>query len=591
MRPSEPARDAPAASRDTAQRMSGREPTGPLVSVIMPFLNMERFLTESIASVVAQTYPYWELLLIDDGSSDGSAEIARSHAAADPDRIHYLTHDGGGNRGASAARNLGLSRARGEYIAFLDADDVWIDTKLAEQVPLLEAHPEAGFLYGGTLYWYSWTGRSEDRGRDYVAHPEFPDGTILEPPALLTATLEQKAPVPCTCSMIVRRSAIGRIGGFEERFRRVFTDQAFYAKLFLLAPALVSDRCWDRYRQHEDSACATAERTGQLDSARTAYLEWLQQYIQQHSIRDSRLRAAVIAALARQRSPARQRSRRVHALSERAQTAWWHRIVPFGFRLGRAILPRWVRERLWRGLGGVAALSGAPLETARRPPRPGRIRFGDLRRVEPISREFGFDRGLPVDRYYIEQFLERHSRDVRGRVLEIGDATYTRRFGGDRVQHSDVLHVDGTGSAATLVGDLASAEHIPGDAFDCVILTQTLHLIFDLQAAVRTLHRILAPGGVLLLTVPGISQLSADEWAEAWYWAMTPAALQRLFSPSFGSSLQIEARGNVLAATALLQGIAAEELRHAELDVQDAQYPLLVTLRAAKPRPHDDHGG
>ena len=139
----------------------------------------------------------------------------------------------------------------------------------------------------------------------------------------------------------------------------------------------------------------------------------------------------------------------------------------------------------------------------------GGARFGNLRRVVPISRYFGFDRGQPVDRHYVERFLARHAADVRGRVLEVGDDSYTRQFGGDRVTVRDVLHVNEHNPQATIVDDLASGERIPSDAFDCVILTQTLHLVYDIQAAVRTLHRILKPGGVLLLTVPGISQLDS----------------------------------------------------------------------------------
>ena len=149
------------------------------------------------------------------------------------------------------------------------------------------------------------------------------------------------------------------------------------------------------------------------------------------------------------------------------------------------------------------------------------VRFGDLRRLTPFSREFGFDRGTPVDRFYIEWFLSCSEADICGRVLEIGDNSYTKRFGGNRVTHSDVLHVQEGNPQATFVGDLTSAEHIPSDVFDCIILTQTLHLIYDMKAAMRTLYRILKPGGVLLATVPGISQLERGPWKDAWYWSLT----------------------------------------------------------------------
>ena len=219
----------------------------------------------------------------------------------------------------------------------------------------------------------------------------------------------------------------------------------------------------------------------------------------------------------------------------------------------------------------------------RRPPPPGAVRFGSLRRLAPISRAFGYDRGQPVDRYYIERFLAAHAADVRGSVVEVGDDAYTRRFGGDRVARGDILHVDHENPRATIVADLASAEHIASNSFDCVVVTQTLHLIFDVAAAVRTIHRILRPGGVCLATVPGISQVDSGAWQDYWYWSLTPAAARRLFGDAFGSgALAVEAHGNVLSSAAFLYGLASSELSRDELDHDDPSYPLVVTIRAVK---------
>jgi SAM-dependent methyltransferase len=214
------------------------------------------------------------------------------------------------------------------------------------------------------------------------------------------------------------------------------------------------------------------------------------------------------------------------------------------------------------------------------------INWGDLRRVTPVSRQFGFDRGRPIDRYYIEYFLARYAQDIRGRVLEIGDDSYTRQFGGDRVTTRDVMHVAVGNPIATIVGDLTSAEHIPSNTFDCFILTQTLHLFFDVRAALRTIYRILKPGGVLLATFPGISQLSDDQWVEGWYWSFTRQAAERLFAelfPLHHHHVTIETFGNVLAAMAFLHGLAAEELALEELDYRDENYDMLITVRAVKP--------
>ncbi|MGH7348947.1 MAG: methyltransferase domain-containing protein [Candidatus Rokuibacteriota bacterium] len=212
------------------------------------------------------------------------------------------------------------------------------------------------------------------------------------------------------------------------------------------------------------------------------------------------------------------------------------------------------------------------------------VRFGDLRRTRPIGRDYGYDRGRPIDRYYIERFLSHHAPDIRGRVLEVGDATYTRQFGADRVEISDVLHVDEANPGATIVGDLTSADHIPSGTFDCFILTQTLQLIYDVPAALQTAYRILKPGGVLLVTVPGISQISSDEWGPTWYWAFTALSARCLFEEAFPKEqVEVEAHGNVLAATAFLQGLATEELRKEELDYSDRAYEMLITVRAVKP--------
>jgi SAM-dependent methyltransferase len=218
-----------------------------------------------------------------------------------------------------------------------------------------------------------------------------------------------------------------------------------------------------------------------------------------------------------------------------------------------------------------------------RPPL-GWVRFGELRRISPFSRRWGFDRGLPVDRYYIENFLSRHSQDIRGHVLEVADATYTQRFGAERVEQSDVLHVFEGNPAATIVADLTRAEQIPSNAFDCIILTQTLLLIYDLPAAIKTLYRILKPGGAVLVTVPGITQGTEDTRQWGRYWSFTTLSIKRLFEEFFpATQLDVNAYGNVLAATAFLYGLATQDLRQRELDYRDPDYELVITLRAIKP--------
>ncbi len=211
--------------------------------------------------------------------------------------------------------------------------------------------------------------------------------------------------------------------------------------------------------------------------------------------------------------------------------------------------------------------------------------FGSLRRLTPISRVFGLDRGMCIDRYYIESYLGSHADDIQGHALEIGDDTYTKKFGNSRVTKSDVLHRQEGNPNATVVGDLTQADYIQSDTFDCMILTQTLQHIFDVTAAIRTLHRILGPTGVLLATCPGICQISRydmDLWGD--YWRFTSLSARRLFEEIFpAGNVTIEVYGNVLSAISLLHGLAAEELKQEELDYPDPDYEVLITARAVKP--------
>jgi len=217
-------------------------------------------------------------------------------------------------------------------------------------------------------------------------------------------------------------------------------------------------------------------------------------------------------------------------------------------------------------------------------PPVGLVRFGSLRRLTPISREYGFDRGRPVDRWYIERFLAAHATDVAGHVLEIKDDEYTRRFGGARVTRSDVLCLEADDPRATIVGDLAAADHVASDTFDCAIVTQTLQLIYDVRAALRTLHRILKPGGVLLATVPGMSQTSPHaDWGERWAWGFTRVSARGLVAEAFpGGDVEVRTFGNVVSAIASLHGLAAEELRPHELEHHDPEYQLSIGIRARK---------
>ncbi|MET4456730.1 methyltransferase domain-containing protein [Bradyrhizobium sp. RT3b] len=247
-------------------------------------------------------------------------------------------------------------------------------------------------------------------------------------------------------------------------------------------------------------------------------------------------------------------------------------------------LGRFARLQLLRLAAQTPAPIGRLMPRRFWTPPPGAIDFGDFGRTEPISVDFGFDRGLPIDRYFIERFLERNSSNVRGRVLEIGDNEYTVRFGGTQVEKSDVLHVDATHPSATIVGDIAVPGTLPDRAFDCIILTQTLHLIFDMRQALAEIARALKPGGTLLVTVPGISPIDRGAWGHTWYWSLTENALERLLASVLAKeNTEVETFGNVFAATCFLQGLSLQEVSPEKLDVRDKSFPVIVAAAAKRP--------
>ena len=527
----------------------------------MIFLDAERFIEEAIESVFAQTFVDWELLLVDDGSTDSSTGIALRYEAANPGRVRYLEHEGHRNLGMSASRNLGVLSARGTYIAFLDSDDVWLPEKLTRQVAVLEERAEAAMVYGPTQFWYGWTGDPADASKDHVTQLGVDPETLVQPPELLALYLESEGAItPGICSLLARREKIEAVGGFEDVFRGTFEDQVFLSKMCFSYPVFVTGERLDRYRQHDDSACAKTIESGEYhpawaNPARGRYLRWLGDYLSERGCEDARVWRAY-----------RKELRPYRPVVGRLDPRRWGGLVPRRVR-------QWLKFLLLRGS-----------------PPIGYVRFGTLRRVTPISRYFGYDRGLPVDRYYIEGFLATHATAVKGRTLEVGDSTYTQRYGGGKVTRSDVLHVDLRAPGATVIADLAEGDSIPSDSFDCFICTQTLHLIHDVPAAIDTIFRILKPSGVLLATLPGVSQISRDEWSRTWSWSFSTSSARRLFEQAFPrESLQVEAYGNVLVATAFLHGLAAEELRPEELDFRDPQYEFLITVRAVKPSAAPEH--
>ena len=216
----------------------------------------------------------------------------------------------------------------------------------------------------------------------------------------------------------------------------------------------------------------------------------------------------------------------------------------------------------------------------------GTVNFGGLRRLTPISPIFGIDRDLiSVERFYIEDFLKSHEADIKGRVLEMGEPLYTTKFGGAKVTQSDVMNYVEGNPRATIVADLTDCPHVPDNTFDCIVITQTLQMIFEIDKAIANLHRILKPGGVVLATSHGITKVARREGVDDWgeYWHFTTQSSKRLFGDVFGRpNIEVMSYGNILTTIASLHGLSASELDPVELAENDPDYELLVMVRAVK---------
>ena len=529
----------------------------PTVGVVITSYNHAHFLEEALHSVRAQTRPVDAVVVIDDGSSDDPATVVAQFPG-----VHLIRQE---NRGLAAARNAGLARLDTKYVVFLDADDRLEPGAISAGLACFARVPDSGFVYGGHRY--------IDEGGDEI-------GQRFEPPGeqpyvqLLRGNF-----IAMHGTVMYHRERLLAIGAFDEALRRC-EDYDVYLRMAQRFPVAGYPDLVAAYRLHSDNM--SADHRGMLRSALHVHARYEPSARADASAREAwvagrrRWRRTYAGMAAEARYGKRQHGGTLRAslpvlawIAVVAPTVAWRQAVGGLRRRLAAVLPRAWGEALLRGRERVPPL--------------GRVRFGDLDRLTPISGCFGFDRGLPVDRYYIERFLARHSSEVAGRVLEVGGAEYTQKFGGRRVSRSDVLHVRPGNPRATIVGDLTDEGVLPENAFDCIVLTQTLQLIFDVPLAIARIHRALAPGGVALVTAPGISQIDRGEWGSTWFWSFTPLAMRRLFGAVFGDdAVMVECYGNVYSATAFLQGLAVEELQTSDLDPIDEAYPVIVAVRARK---------
>ena len=278
----------------------------PRVTVITPFLDAQDFLADAVESLLGQSFRDWELLLVDDGSTDGSSDIARGYAERYPRQIRCLEHPGRRNLGKSTSRNLGISEARGEFVVFLDADDVLLPHKLEHQVGVMASHPHAAMVYGTTEYWQSWNG--SPRRRDRVAKLGVAPDRLYSPPMLVAAWLRNPGTVPCLCAALARTEAVRGVAGFDESIQDLYEDQIFLVKMAMAAGVYVESDCGERYRQHPASTSARAIAAGAYhplrpNPARLAFLQWLQAHLDSLGALNGEAARALHAALRPYRHP------------------------------------------------------------------------------------------------------------------------------------------------------------------------------------------------------------------------------------------------------------------------------------------------
>ncbi|MCX2740008.1 glycosyltransferase family 2 protein [Pontibacter anaerobius] len=272
----------------------------PKISIVTCFLNVENYIEETILSVLQQEHDNWELLLIDDGSTDNSTSIAKLYAKRYPSKIFYTDHEGHQNKGASYSRNVAIERATGEYIAFLDADDVWLPVYLKHQLKVLQAH-HATMVCEATEYWHNWTRVGKQNVLTQVGTQQ---NKLFTPPQLLLDLYPLgRGAAPCICGMLVKREAVLRHGGFDDSFKGMYDDQALLIKLYLNDPIYISSTANNRYRQRPESLVHTSHQTGNYHSERKAFLEWLETHLQSQKVKYTQVEKLLGAALMPYRFP------------------------------------------------------------------------------------------------------------------------------------------------------------------------------------------------------------------------------------------------------------------------------------------------
>ena len=286
-------------------RMSESTPT---ITVIMIVFNGEALIGESIESVLGQTWNDWELLVVDDGSTDRTRDVVRDLAGRHPGRIRLVTHPDGGNHGMSASRRHGVSNCSSPFLIFLDHDDLMLPGALEEMIGLLEDHPDAGAVLGpNQRFWSDANGAVEEK-EDEIQFISMDLDRVALPPGILPVFLSDSSSIPI--SPMIRREAYEATGGYESAFKGMYEDQVFFSKLVLSQRIYLSSSTWIRYRQHPDSCVARSFQLARNADDRNRYLNWLAGHMTESGMKNAQIETILHRELRRNRNRVRRDLRR-----------------------------------------------------------------------------------------------------------------------------------------------------------------------------------------------------------------------------------------------------------------------------------------
>lgn len=530
----------------------------PLVSVIIPCFNHGKFLADAIKSVLEQRYSPIEIIIVNDGSSDSTEEVASTFPT-----VKYVYQE---NQGLSAARNTGIKNSCGEYLVFLDADDLLVRDAIHFNLRVLLDDRRLAFVSGGYLL--------KTIDKDFIPKQKEIDSEKAYLLLLKRNYIEMHATV------MFRRSV------FEEflfdRSLKACEDYDLYLKIARKYPVVHHSKILAVYRIHGSNMSGNPKLM--LDSV----LEVLRR---QKAVLKSKEEAISLKGGIEffEKYYINKLIRKIKSSGYSADKSSLQLIMKYNKKLYIKIFIRqrlkkiinmpWVEENSSDWFKKMFFRYGFDKNYL---PPVHKVDFGDLYRVKPFSEEFGDDRGGAIDRYYVEKFLNTQSDCIQGKVLEVADNEYTLKFG-KNVSFCEILDIDDSNPKATVIADLRNAAHIPDDTYDCIILTQMLHMVFEYQDVINTCYRILKPGGYLLLTAPGISNIDYEEWKEFWYWSYTGKSMNNILAKVFQKSkIEVKSFGNVFSATAFLYGVGLPEVKKEMLDFNDPHMQVIISAKAQK---------